>query len=63
MNKYGIENTVYIKANNHEEAMELFWEMLDKAGIGSVFQGDPTPNCFVSDVEMYKGNDDGNQTD
>ena len=49
--KWAIENRVYLEAETYEQAVSKFWDLMEKANIGSVFNEQPSPNCFVDNVE------------
>ena len=49
--KWSIENRVYLEAETYEQAVSKFWDLMEKANIGSVFNEQPSPNCFVDNVE------------
>ena len=49
--KWSIENRVYLEAETYEQAVSKFWDLMEKANIGSLFNAQPTPNCFVDNVE------------
>ena len=49
--KWSIENRVYLEAETYEQAVSKFWGLMEKANIGSIFNAQPTPNCFVDNVE------------
>ena len=44
--KWSIENRVYLEAETYEQAVSKFWDLMEKANIGSVFNEQPSPNCF-----------------
>ena len=49
--KWVIENRVYLEAETYEQAVSKFWGLMEKANIGSIFNEQSTPNCFVDNVE------------
>ena len=49
--KWSIENRVYLEAETYEQAVSKFWDLMQKANIGSLFIAQPMPNCFVDNVE------------
>ena len=49
--KWSIENRVCLEAETYEQAVSKFWDLMEKANIGSIFNEQSTPNCFVDNVE------------
>ena len=52
--KWSIENRVCLEAETYEQAVSKFWDLMEKANIGSIFNAQPTQNCFVGNAQSGK---------